>query len=110
MYQAEQGSIIQDRTLVGYIMIFAQLGTLAILFFWFMGALLLLTENGGQINGLRLDSTERALFLSYPFIAVGASAAGWLLFWGRQHLLSVAFGGLPVAATALFFLTLVIFR
>jgi hypothetical protein len=117
--QVPNETVAEDRTLILYVMLVAQVGTLGILFFWAMGALLQLTQNGGQINSLRLDTIGpgflqfgfgRIAYFSYPVVAFGASTISWLLYWHRRHLPAVAFAGFPVVGTVLFYLTLVVYR
>ena len=117
--QVHNETLAEDRTLILYVMLIAQVATLGILFFWAMGALLQLTQNGGHINSLQLDTIGpgflhfglgRILYFSYPFVAFGASAIGWFLFWHRWHRPAVLFCGFPVVGTVIFYLALVLFR
>lgn len=99
-----------ERTMALYGVAFAGIGALGILFFWSIGAVLLLAGNGGFINDLDLGQTARTMFLSYPIVAVLALVAGIGLFLARREREAVAIAGLPVAATVLFYLGLVLLR
>jgi hypothetical protein len=102
--------VLGDRTLTLYTLIFALLGAGAILFFWTIAAVLLLTGNGGIINDLEFNPTERTLFLSYPFVVLVFSLLGLLLYWARRDYLSVMAAGTPVAGTLLFYLGIIFLR
>ena len=102
--------MLGDRTLTLYGIIFAFIATGAILFFWTMGAILLLTGNGGQINFIALTGGLRTLFLSYPAVALVFSALGLLLYLGGRNTVAVAMAGFPAAASLLFYLWLVALR
>jgi len=59
-----------ERVLGVYGLIFGTLATFGVLFFWAIGARLLLTQNGGLINELGLTGAWRWSFMAYPFVAL----------------------------------------
>lgn len=99
-----------ERTMALYGVAFAAIGALGILFFWSIGAVLLLTGNGGFIVDMDLGQTARTLYLSYPIVAVLSLVAGIGLFLARREREAVAVAGLPVAGTVLYYLALVLLR
>ena len=99
-----------ERTMALYGVVFAGIGALGILFFWTIGAVLLFTGNGGFINDLNLNPTERTLFLSYPVVAVLSLAIGGGLFLARRDREAVAIAGLPLVAAVVYYLALTLLR
>lgn len=99
-----------ERTMALYGVAFAAIGALGILFFWTIGAVLLLTGNGGLINELAFTPVERTLYLSYPLVAVLALAVGIGLFLARREREAVGIAGLPVVAAVVFYLALTLLR
>jgi predicted lipid-binding transport protein (Tim44 family) len=86
------------------------LGGGAILFFWSMGAIGLLTGNVGQIAGLGLEGFWRFAFFSYPFVLVAAVAVGAVLVALKRDLEAVGVFGLPVVAAVAYYLALIHLR
>jgi hypothetical protein len=86
------------------------LGGGAVLFFWLMGAINLLTGTGGAILGLRLEGLWRTLFLAYPVVFLLATLVGGLLFLLRRDLEAVGVMGLPVVAAIAYYFALVHLR
>ncbi len=74
--QVHNETLAEDRTLILYVMLIAQVATLGILFFWAMGALLQLTQNGGHINSLQLDTIGPG-FLHFGLFCTPGRPAGW---------------------------------
>lgn len=73
-------------------------------YFWIMGAVLLVTNNGGQINRLSLDGVAGFLFYAYPVIAVIALllAVGLLLLKRPSEAVGIA--GLPLVGLIAYYL------
>jgi len=86
------------------------LGSGAVLYFWLMGAIGLLTETGGQIVALQLEGAWRALFLAYPFVFVASLVAGGALAALKRDLEAVGVFGLPVVAAVAYYLALIHLR
>ena len=99
-----------ERTMALYGVIFAGIGALGILFFWAIGAVLLLTGNGGTINDMGLGQLGRTLYLIYPVVAVVSLAAGTVLFLVRREMMAVGVTSLPIAGAVLFTFALVFLR
>ncbi len=97
-----------DRVLAIYGVIFALIGGLGILFFWLIGAILLLTGNGGTITDLPLGDTGRVLFLAYPAVMLACAVLAILLLWGRRDREALLLAGLPVVGTVLFYLAVTV--
>lgn len=85
-----------------------QVAGLGLLVFWAMGAVLLLTNNGGQLTELGLSGLARTFYLLYPVFLVVFSALGWLLFWLRRDLLANMAMAAPVGLMVLFYLYLIL--
>lgn len=98
--------MLGDRTLTLYLLIFSLIGTGGILFFWVIGAVMLLQNNGGQIIELGFGPLARTLFLSFPIVAGVLSVIGLLLYWGKRDTAAVGVAGLPIVGTVLFYLAL----
>ncbi len=94
-----------ERVLSTFSMILLQVAGLGILLFWTIGAILLLTGNGGQINDLNLHGFWRTVYFSYPFLLIFLSAIGWLAFFRKADLVGLA--SLSVAPGVLFLMYLV---
>ena len=84
-------------------------GTLAVLLFWAMGALFLL-QGEGLIAELRLTGGWSTAFWAFPFVALGAVAAGTIAFFAKAYEAAVAVSGLPIVAVAAYYLALVVLR
>lgn len=82
----------------------------AVLFFWLIGAIGLLTQTGGLIVQLGLDGAWRGLFLAYPFFFVACLLAGGALAALKRDLEAVGVFGLPVVAAIGYYLALIHLR
>lgn len=82
----------------------------AVLLFWLMGAIGLLTQTGGTIVDLGLEGAWRFLFLAYPFLYVACLLAGAALAALKRDLEAVGVLGLPVVAAIGYFLALIHLR
>lgn len=73
-------------------------------YFWIMGAVLLATNNGGQITRLSLDGVAGFLFYAYPVVAVLALllAVGLLLLDRPTEAVGIA--GLPIVGLVVYYL------
>lgn len=84
----------------------ANLLTFGILYFWIMGAVLLVTQNGGLIVELGLTGTLRTLYFAYPVIAL-LSLTCWLFYLARREIAALLVAGTPIALATLYYLWLV---
>lgn len=82
----------------------------AVLFFWVMGALVLLGRDSGTIVSLGLEGAWRTLFLAYPFLFLAALVAGGALLALKRDLEAVGLFGLPVVAAVAYYLALIHLR
>lgn len=105
---AKMDGMTGERVLGLLGVLLTQVAGLGLLVFWAMGAVLLLTNNGGQITELELTGLERAFYLLYPVFLVVFSALGWLLFWVRRDLLANLTMAAPVGLMVLFYLYLIL--
>jgi hypothetical protein len=96
-----------DRAPTIYGWIFALLGGGAVLYFWTMGFIVLMTGNGGQVQFLHGEPFWRTLFYAYPIVFVGAVVVGAVLVALRRDLLSIAVAGSPVALATVYYFALV---
>jgi hypothetical protein len=103
-------SSLDDRAPTIYGWVFALLGGGGILYFWVMGAVLLLSGNGGQIQMLQEEPFWRALYWVYPLVFVVALVVGGVLAALRRDLASVAAAGTPVALATLYYFALIHLR
>lgn len=99
-----------DRSPTVFGWVFALLGSGGILLFWSMGAVDLVTGNGGFILQLQLEGAWRTLFLAYPFVFVAALLAGGALVALRRDLESIGVIGSPLALALLYYLALIYVR
>lgn len=86
------------------------LGGGAVLFFWIMGALVLLGRDGGTIVALELGGAWRVLFLAYPFLFLATVVAGAALLALKRDLEAVGVFGMPVVAAVAYYLALIHLR
>jgi hypothetical protein len=98
-----------ERILSLFSALLLQLLGLGLLLFWAMGAVMLVTQDGGQPAFLTLAGLERTFYWLYPVFLLVFSAVGWLLFWGRRDLLANATLSAPLGLMAAFYLYLVLF-
>lgn len=96
-----------ERVLSTLNMILLQVAGLGVLLFWVMGAVLLLTGNGGQITDLNLHGFWRTVYFSYPFLLIFLSAIGWLAFWRKADLVGMAALAVPPGVLFLMYLVFI---
>jgi len=101
-------SDVRAPTIYGWLA--ALLGGGALLYFWVMAFVVLLTRNGGQIQFLHDEPVWRALFYSYPVVLVVAVLLGGVLAAFRRDLLSVGVAAAPVGLAIAYYLALVYAR
>jgi hypothetical protein len=82
------------------------LGSAAVLYFWVMGALTMISGIDANIVYLALEGAWRTAFLAYPFLFVAALVAGAVLVSLKRDLEAVGVFGLPVVATVVYFIAL----
>ena len=96
-----------DRVLSLFSSLALQVAGLGVLVFWAMGAILLVTGNGGQIINIYVTGFWRALYFFYPVALVVFSLAGWLLFYLRRDLLAILTLSAPVGLVVLYYFILI---
>ncbi len=74
-----------------------------LLYFWVMGAILILSGNGGQIQYLQDEPIWRTLYFAYPLVFVGAIVVGALLVALRRDVASIAVAGSPVVLAIVYY-------
>ena len=99
-----------ERVLGVYGIILGILPGALVLIFWAMGALHLLTGNGGLINELQLTGAWRFLFLSYPVVLVLAFLAALGAFAIKRYKEAAGIAMLPVIGVVVYYLALVQLR
>jgi hypothetical protein len=99
-----------DRSGTIYGWVFALLGGGGILYFWVMGAVLLFTGNGGQVQMLHLEPLWRTLYWAYPIVFIGSVIVGGALAALRRDLLSVGVAGAPVVFAVLYYFAFIHLR
>ncbi len=105
-----QGLDLEDRSPTVFGWLFALLGSASVLLFWAMGAIGLVTSNGGLIVQLGLDGVWRTLFFAYPFVFVAALLGGIALVALKRDLESIGLVGSPLALAVLYYLALIYLR
>lgn len=85
-------------------------GSLFVMLFWAMAAVLVITNNGGLITELNLQGAWLWSFYAYPFVALLASAAAVFLYMARRHLEAVGTSFAPIGLLVLYFLALHLLR
>ncbi len=93
-----------ERVLSTLNMILLQLAGLGIVFFWTIGAIFLLTGNGGQINDIALTPFWRTVYFSFPFLVIFISPIAWLAFFRKADLIAQGMMTLPIAVIGLMYL------
>lgn len=99
-----------ERVLSLYGIILATLPSFGVLFFWTIGAVGLLTGQGGQILDLQLTGIWRTAFLAMPVVALVCLVGAVALFALRRHKEAAGLAGLPVLATLAYYFALVLLR
>jgi hypothetical protein len=99
-----------DRTGTIFGIAAGALGGGAVLYFWLMGAIHLLTNTGGLILMLELEGIWRLLFLAFPFVFLASLLVGGVLFLLKRDLAAVGVMGLPVVAAIGYYFALVHLR
>jgi hypothetical protein len=105
-YDTEREAI---RVMGFFGVLLANVASFGILFFWLIGAVLMLTGNGGQLLLLGLDGLALVLFWSLPLVVL-VSLAAWFLYLARLDLPAIGLAGAPIALTVLYYLWLVLLR
>jgi hypothetical protein len=109
-HQTDTDAVDNERVLSLYGVILASIGALGVLFFWTMGAIGLLTNDGGLILDLRLTGVWRTLYFALPVVVLVCVAGAIGLFALRRHKEAVGLAGLPVIATIAYYFALVQLR
>jgi len=107
MNMTATGDMTGDRVFSLLNALLLQVAGLGVLVFWAMGAVLLITGNGGQINDVYLASIGRTFYFLYPVALVVFSVVGWLFFWLRRDLLAMLTLSAPVGLVVLYYLVLI---
>lgn len=97
-----------DRVLSLLSALLLQVAGLGLLLFWTIGAVLLLTGNGGQINDLALTGFGRTFYWLYPVFLIVFSLVGWFFFWVKRDLLASLTFSAPLGLMMLFYLVLIV--
>ncbi len=105
-----QGLDLDDRSPTVFGWVFALLGSGGVLLFWAMGAIDLLTGNGGLILQLQLEGIWRLLFLAYPAAFVVFLLLGGALVALGRDLESIGVAAAPAALAVLYYLALIYLR
>jgi hypothetical protein len=87
----------------------ALLGGGGLLYFWVMGALMLL-RGEGQIQLLQAEPLWRTLYLAYPIVFVVSVVIGAVLVALRRDLLSIGVAGAPVVFAIGYYFALIHLR
>lgn len=108
--QNAEAGVDNDRVLAVYGIILGALPAVLILVFWSMGAILLLTGNGGIINELQLTGAWRWLYFSYPIVVLVALLLALGAFAMKRYMEAAGLAMLPTIGVVLYYLALVQFR
>jgi hypothetical protein len=101
---SSKNSMSGDRVLTLFGMFALQIAGLGIALFWAIGAILLITKNGGQIFDVLNTPGPRNAFFIYPVILIIGSIVGWLAFWRKADLLALAAMAAPTGYMVLLYL------
>ena len=96
-----------DRVFALFNVLALQVAGLGVLLFWTMGAVFLITGEGGQINHMAFSNFGRTLFFLYPVALAIFSLLGWFLFYIRRDLLAIMMLSAPVGFVVLYYLVVV---
>jgi len=107
---SDDDAVDNERVLSLYGIILASVAALGILFFWTMGAIGLLTGNGGLMLDLQLTGIWRTLFLAAPIIVLVCVVGAVGLFAARRHKEAVGLAGLPFLGALAYYFALVQLR
>jgi hypothetical protein len=88
----------------------ALLGGGGILYFWVMGAILLLNGGEGQIQFLQAEPFWRSLYFAYPIVFVVSVIVGGVLVALRRDLMSIGVAGAPVVLAIGYYFALIHLR
>ena len=99
-----------ERLLGVYGIIFGFLATFMISIFWSMGAVILLTGEGGTIQQLDLQGIWSTLFWAYPFVAVGSVVLALGAYAVGRVKEAAGIAALPAIGVLLYYLALVQLR
>lgn len=99
-----------ERLLGVFGLIFGFLGTFMVTIFWSMGAMILLTGEGGTIQQLDLQGLWRTLFWAFPFVAAGSVVLALGAFAVGRVKEAAGIALLPAGAVVLYYLALVQLR
>lgn len=91
-------------------LIFGAIANLGLLFFWSMGAILLLGGNGGLLTELGIAGTWRWLFLAFPFVALLSLVLGVATFLFGRVKEGVGLTFLAPTGAVLYYFALLILR
>jgi len=108
--QRPESEVDNARVLGVYGIILGALPGVLVLVFWSMGAIQLLTGNGGLINELQLSGVWRWLYFSYPVVLVVAVLLSLGAFAMKRYMEAAGLALLPVIGVVLYYLALVQLR
>lgn len=99
-----------ERVLGIYGIVLGLIPAMGVLVFWSMGAILLLTGNGGYVNELQLTGAWRFLFFSYPAVLVVSLLLALGAFFLNRFKEAAGLAMLPVIGVVLYYFALVQLR
>lgn len=100
----------RERLLSVFGLIFGFLGTFMVSIFWSMGAMILLTGEGGTIQQLNLQGLWATLFWAFPFVAIGSVVLALGAFAVGRVKEAAGLALLPAAGVLLYYFALVQLR
>lgn len=99
-----------ERLLGLFGLIFGFLATFMVSIFWSMGAMILLTGEGGTIQQLDLQGLWRTLFWAFPFVAGGSVVLALGAFAVKRYKEAAGVAALPAIGVLLYYLALIQLR